>query len=428
MNPNIFLFAIAFLGLAICAPAFIYAPLPWALLCLACAAGIGAMAFFMARRIRQAARQAQMSGAQLSSVLKDLPAGVIAYDGNFNVLAFNTAAQEIFGVTEAEVRERPLDASLASNPRLRTLIQVVFSTLAPVVIKRSDPGSYPQIADISFEDPQLELRVITDRLMGPDGSYVGFMKLVTDQTREISLLKAKTEFITVAAHQLRTPLTAINWALEALRGETLGDSAKELVSTAFAAVKNALNTVNNLLDASKIEEGKFGYEFQDMDLLAFMDQILSNVNDLAKQYGIKLFYDRPKGGPMQVRIDAQKMSMVLYNLLDNALKYNTEHGQVIVRIAPLQGKPYVAVSIEDTGIGIAPDQLQKLFSKFFRAENAVRTVSDGTGLGLYIARNIVRRHGGEIRVESELNRGTTFHVELPLDPRLVPQSDMSPVA
>lgn len=353
---------------------------------------------------------------QIETIIRDIPTAIIAYDSTFQVLIYNPAAQQIFGASEQAVVGRILDASQASDASLRMLIQVVFSSLAPVVVKLSDPGAFPQVVDIAFHDSMVSLHVVTDRILDERGGVVGFIKFVTDLTREKELLKSKTEFIAVAAHQLRTPLTAVNWALEALEGSTLTEDQKQFVDTAYAAVKNSLNTVNSLLDVSKIEEGKFGYEYQTVPLLTFLDDIIKQAYDLGKQYEIAVFFDRPQED-CRVRIDAQKLSMVFYNLLDNAIKYNVEHGQVTVSVVIHKDDNKVLVQIVDTGIGIPPEQLDKLFSKFFRADNAVKTVADGNGLGLYIARNIVRNHGGDITVTSELNRGTTFIVSLPLAPR-----------
>ncbi|MFA7201773.1 MAG: ATP-binding protein [Candidatus Paceibacterota bacterium] len=353
---------------------------------------------------------------QIETIIRDIPTAIIAYDSTFQVLIYNPAAQQIFGASEQAVVGRILDASQASDASLRMLIQVVFSSLAPVVVKLSDPGAFPQVVDIAFHDSMVSLHVVTDRILDERGGVVGFIKFVTDLTREKELLKSKTEFIAVAAHQLRTPLTAVNWALEALEGSTLTEDQKQFVDTAYAAVKNSLNTVNSLLDVSKIEEGKFGYEYQTVPLLTFLDDIIKQAYDLGKQYEIAVFFDRPQED-CRVRIDAQKLSMVFYNLLDNAIKYNVEHGQVTVSVVIHKDDNKVLVQIVDTGIGIPPEQLDKLFSKFFRADNAVKTVADGNGLGLYIARNIVRNHGGDITVTSELNRGTTFTVSLPLAPR-----------
>ena len=123
-------------------------------------------------------------------------------------------------------------------------------------------------------------------------------------------------------------------------------------------------------------------------------------------------------------LDPQKLGVAISNLIDNAVKYNVQNGEVIIGIERLKDKPYVQISVKDTGLGISPEAMSNLFTKFFRAENAVKSVPDGIGLGLYIAKNIIQRHGGEIRAESQVNRGTTFYFTLPTDPKLVPAKEI----
>ncbi|KKS82766.1 MAG: two-component sensor histidine kinase, two-component system, OmpR family, sensor histidine kinase VicK [Candidatus Wolfebacteria bacterium GW2011_GWC1_43_10] len=361
---------------------------------------------------------------QMDSIISHLPSGVLAYDNDFNVLIFNPAAQEIFGLSQSEIFARKLSAEMASDPKFKLLAQVIFPSLAPTVVKRSEPGTYPQIVDISFSDPSLDLRVVTDRVADETGKITGFVKLITNRTREMELLKSKTEFITVAAHQLRTPLTAINWSFESLESANLPPQQKELVDTGFMAAKKMLKTVNDLLDVSKIEEGKFGYQFEEVNLVSYLEEILAQSNDFAKQLGIKLYFQRPANSNLMVFMDKQKVSMVLSNLLDNAIKYNVENGEVTVSVEEEKDEPFIRVSVKDTGIGIPADQIDKLFTKFFRAENVARYSPDGTGMGLYIARNVVVRHGGRIWAESELNRGTTFYFTLPTKQEVIPKREM----
>jgi two-component system sensor histidine kinase VicK len=122
-------------------------------------------------------------------------------------------------------------------------------------------------------------------------------------------------------------------------------------------------------------------------------------------------------------IDPKRLSLAVTNLLENAIRYNVENGEVTVKADKMQDKPYVVVSVKDTGIGIPPEAVANLFKKFFRAENAVKTQTEGSGLGLYIAKGIIAAHGGQIWAESELNRGTTISFALPTDPNLVPKTE-----
>ncbi|MBI4159954.1 HAMP domain-containing histidine kinase [Candidatus Wolfebacteria bacterium] len=361
---------------------------------------------------------------ELHSIVHNLDDGVIAYDSDFTIRIVNRAAEKIFTVTRDALAGRRLAPEMTKDSRLILLIQVMFPSLAPVVIRQSATGVYPQITDFSFTSPRLlELRVITDRIIDPRANLLGFVKIVRDRTRETELLKAKTEFISIAAHQLRTPLTAINWSVEGLRGEPLDPKQKELVETAYGASVKLLKTVNDLLDISKIEEGQFGYAFEPVPTVAFLEGVIGEAQEVARQLGVALYLVKPSGSVPSVLMDAAKMKMAFMNLLDNAIRYNVKDGSVTVGIREVPGRPYIEVTVKDTGIGIPADEMGKLFTKFFRAGNAISTSPDGTGLGLYIVKNIVKRHGGDITVLSDLNRGTTIILTLPTDPALVPQQE-----
>jgi len=279
--------------------------------------------------------------------------------------------------------------------------------------------------DISFLEPNLELSVSTDKIFDKSGELIGFIKIIKNRTREVELLRSKSEFITVAAHQLRTPLTAVHWIFETFnKSDSIKGPDKELVSNGLTASVKLLKIVNDLLDVSKIEAGKFGYNFTQIDMGMFMDDLLENANILAKKFSVMLYFDRPKA-PVIIHGDPQKLGIAFSNLIDNAIKYNVENGQVIVKIEPYPNKPYIQISIKDTGIGITKEGLDKLFTKFFRGENVVKEQTEGSGLGLYITKNIILRHGGDISADSALGRGTTFYVVLPTDPALIPPKEIS---
>jgi len=120
-------------------------------------------------------------------------------------------------------------------------------------------------------------------------------------------------------------------------------------------------------------------------------------------------------------MDPFRIKLVLEILIENAIKYNVQNGEVRIKIDFLKDQPFVSVSVEDTGIGMTEEDLKKLFQKFFRASSAMKVETSGLGLGLYLAKNIVEKHGGKIWAKSVLNRGSTFTFTLPLDPSLIPK-------
>ncbi|MEK7089336.1 MAG: PAS domain S-box protein, partial [Patescibacteria group bacterium] len=149
-------------------------------------------------------------------IIAFLEDGVIMYDLNFRVLTFNAAAETIFGLSSAEVLEKQFDPGIAKTPHYRVFVQTLFPSLAPSMIQVSETDRWPQVVELSFENPRLELLITLHQIKDEAGRLTGFIKLVHDMTREKGLLQSKTDFISVAAHQLRTPLTALHWAIESI--------------------------------------------------------------------------------------------------------------------------------------------------------------------------------------------------------------------
>ena len=368
---------------------------------------------------------AELSEPELESILNNFGDAIVIYDDNFRVLFFNNAGEKLFMINAGEIVGVTIRPEAVNDQRLRLMGQIVFPTLAPVMIPRSQAGSWPQIVDLSFSEPQLELRVSTSQLSQIPGKPARFLKVIQNRTHEVALLKTKSDFVAVASHQLKTPLTYINWGLEAFSGDkTLSDSNKEIVSGVLKASKLLSEIVENLLDIARIEEGRFGYKFEQTDISEFLGQILELAAPEATRAGVRLYFEKPANQLPKVFIDPQRLSLAVSNLLDNGIRYNVKNGDVIVGATQVEGKPFVEISVKDTGIGIPPEEIKKLFVKFFRADNAIKSQTEGTGLGLYISKNIIEAHGGEIRVESELNRGSTFYFTLPTDQSLVPQREM----
>ncbi len=362
------------------------------------------------------------SAAWLRPIISDLTDAVVAYDEDFKILILNKDAEQLFGVGASEVVGRVVSLETGRETKLKFLVQVMFPSLAPSVVSRSEEDVFPQVADLNFDD--VNLRVTTNRIVDATGRVQGFVKIIRNRTREVQVLKSKGEFLTVAAHQLRTPLTAINWAFGGLKKDAaIGPESRELIDTGSLASEKLLKIVDDLLNAAQLEEGKFSYQFQEADLGVFLDKLVYESGPVAKEYDVSVFLEKPEQ-PVAVTFDEQKLGIAISNLVDNAIKYNVSKGTVTVALRPITSQPYVEVSVKDTGVGVPPDAIQKLFTKFFRAENVMQFETEGSGLGLFVVKNIIERHGGKIWVESELNRGTTFHFTLPTDARLIPQKEL----
>lgn len=223
---------------------------------------------------------------------------------------------------------------------------------------------------------------------------------------------AKSEFISIAAHQLRTPLSAIKWILHMLVHNEFKNEGEALEFTQKAAqsTNRMIELVNDLLEVDHIQSGKDQFVFKMMDVKNLIESILLELQTIATKRNINLSADL--GGSVEISGDAMKLRELFQNLIENALKYSQENGNVKVSATVSDG--FLKVSVKDSGIGIPEDQKFHIFSKFFRAANAMKVETVGSGLGLFIAKEVTERHGGKIWFESKVGEGTTFFVELPL--------------
>lgn len=244
-----------------------------------------------------------------------------------------------------------------------------------------------------------------------------FRKLVGIAERERALSIAKTEYISLLAHQLRTPLAGTKWNLRTLiDGDwgALNAKQKRFMERSYETNEQMIVLVRDLLDVTRIEEGRFGFAFKKGDMGAFLVRVVGDFRDQAKRSGITLTLKKPrvKARMPMVPMDEEKLAMAVGNLIDNAIRYNKPSGSVEVSFAR-EGSGAV-IRITDTGVGIPKGQERNLFSKFFRGENVVKMQVQGFGLGLYIVKNIVEGHGGKIAVASKEGEGTTFTITLPV--------------
>lgn len=248
-----------------------------------------------------------------------------------------------------------------------------------------------------------------------DSKIVGAVEVFRDITKEKEVDKAKTEFVSLASHQLRTPLSTVSWYSEMLLAGDVGEvtpEQKKYLEEIYHGNQRMVDLVNTLLDVSRIELGTFIVESKPTNIVRLAQEVIEEHKLQIRAKRIRFSFSSGKSIPF-IQADPKILRMVVQNLLSNAIKYTPEGGKVDISIAH-KDEDMVLFKIVDTGYGIPKDQQDKIFTKLFRADNVIGKDTEGTGLGLYIAKSIVEQSGGEIRFESSENKGTTFFVKLPL--------------
>lgn len=231
---------------------------------------------------------------------------------------------------------------------------------------------------------------------------------------------AKSEFVSIASHQLRTPLTVIRGYISMALDGTLGSirtPLKDALEKAAFSTNQLTKLVSDLLDLSRIESGKIQYVFAPADFTSLVSKTIEEMRPAAEKKKVAIALEKGSGEKIQFDFDADKMREVVFNTIDNAIKYSPDGGLITVSVEPFERtqKQWVRFSVKDAGIGIKKEDLQKLFIKFSRTEEAHRVDPDGMGIGLYFVKHIIDDHQGTVRVESEgLGKGSTCIVELPL--------------
>lgn len=276
-----------------------------------------------------------------------------------------------------------------------------------------------------------QTRPVAQRNVAPMVQGTDLREQVEAATKELRLANAKLkkldltkdEFVSMASHQLRTPLTSIKGYLSMVLEGDAGKISKDqrmLLEQAFTSSERMVTLIGDFLNVSRLQNGKFMIDRAETDLSQIVSGEVHMIQEVAKARDIGIAYHMPSHFP-RLYLDVDKMRQVVMNFLDNAVHYSPEHTTISVRLYTSDG--FVMCEILDHGIGVPVDAQPKLFSKFFRAENARRQRPDGTGIGLYLAKKVIDGHGGRIIFRTSESEGSTFGFQLPIKKLSTPPSD-----
>lgn len=342
---------------------------------------------------------------KLQAIVFNFSDGLLFFDNEKKIRIFNPQTEKFFEAKAKEVIGKELSFLLEFS---KAKILLDFLKNNPEKIFRKE---------LKIEN-SLILEITSSPIFTKEGKEVGGLIVLHDVTREKQIERAKSEFVSIAAHQLRTPLSGIKWTLQMLASNDLGELTSEqrnFTEKAYKANERVIGVINDLLNVARIEEGKHIYELTLTDMEFLVKEAVISHKELAEKKKVKLEYQEPKERLPKIEIDVEKIDIAIQNLIENAIYYTLEKGVVTIFLEYVKKEiEEIKLKVVDTGIGISKDQQQRLFTKFFRAPKAIAMETDGSGLGLFITKNIIEAHGGKIGFESEEGKGSTFWFTLPI--------------
>lgn len=355
----------------------------------------------MLEDIEEARRTIEEEKNKTLAIINNFADGVLVFDSGNKLFLANLRIENFFDIKEKNIIGKTIQ-ELRTFPTIEPLADLFIKETERVFRK-----------EVQLKE-NLVLEVSTVPIMR-EKKNLGTLMILHDITREKFIERMKTEFVSIAAHQLRTPLSAIKWTLRMILDGDLGDITKEqreFIEKTYKSNERMINLINDLLDVTRIEEGKYLYKPTLTDLETLVQSVVDFYKEGAEGKNIKLEFKKPEKKLPQLMMDVEKIRLAIENLLGNAISYNKPGGEVNILLK--RGTNDLQLSIKDTGAGIPKDQQGRVFTKFFRAANVMRMETEGSGLGLFIAKNIIEAHGGKIWFESEEGKGTTFYLTLPV--------------
>ncbi len=400
--------------------------------------------------------QIKQDNVNLQVIFDSVQVGLLLLDNQANIVKINeTAAKNMIGLPEDIICHQPGDAlgcmhaitaaggcgtsQFCPQCPFRSLIVNTLQNGKPVngveipfsierdgmikhlwlstsvgrVIINNSPHVLMSLVDIT-ERRQMEeeLRIINGRLKKA-------IEKANDMARQAAAANtAKSEFLANMSHEIRTPMNAIIGFSDILSDEPLNQDQYEYVKTIRDASSSLLAIINDILDFSKIESNKLNIELIDCDLRELLGAIDSMLRQSAKQKNLEFAVIGSDQLPAKIKTDPTRLRQCLVNLVNNAIKF-TKTGHVYIRVSAHSenARPFVRFDVEDTGIGIPPDKLNVIFEPYRQADGSTTRQYGGTGLGLTITKKLATHLGGSISVSSEINKGSVFSLQIPMEPQ-----------
>lgn len=353
----------------------------------------------MSYRLRETIEELYDRNAKLEAVLKSIVNGVIAFDTNEKILLINDSAMKILNIEKNNIIGKHI-LDVVRNSKLHDVFESLINT-----------------KDYSAKNLELNilnkyLKIYTSPIIHPiSQENLGFVVIINDITEIRKLERMRSEFVANVSHELRTPLTSIRGFVETLR-EGAVDNPKardKFLEIIDFESERLTRLINDILTLSEIENLKEGLPLENVALDNEINDILYIMEKAANDKNITLIKDLNCSG-LAIKANKDRLRQMIINLVDNGIKYTPEGGYVKVSTIELYNE--IIINVEDSGIGIAKENIPRLFERFYRVDKSRSRKLGGTGLGLAIVKHIVESMKGDISVESEIGKGTKFTIKL----------------
>jgi len=348
--------------------------------------------------VQEAQKTAEEERNKTLAVINNFADGLLVFDEEDKLSLINSQAEIFLEIEAKEVINKSF-LELSNFPRIQPLAKLLMKKNKEIFRKEL----------ILKKDLILEVSTVSiERL--------GILVILHDVTREKNIERMKSDFVSLSAHQLRTPLSGIKWSLNMILKGDFGKITKEqkdILEKAYFTNERMVALIGGLLDVTKIEEGRFLYKLTKENIVKIIERVIDFLERIVQKQKIKIEFSTEEDIP-KVKIDKEKISFCIQNLIENAITYSNLQEKVTILLKYDKTKNQIFFSVKDTGIGIPEEEQKKIFTKFFRGTLAIKKEPMGSGLGLFVTKNIIEAHQGKIWFESEEGKGSTFYFTLPI--------------
>ena len=351
----------------------------------------------------------QLEQAKTTAIINAIPNGLLASSRDGNIFLVNEETEKLLGLNSDRLLGRFINQVLPLSENNTTNSDSNIS-LSKVI----QGGRITRV--FTYESPIDNQKITIENTTNPikvDNDIVGIVDIIRDKTQEQETERAQKEFVAIASHQFRTPITSIKWNAELLlSAENLDKDLKDAADDIYKENNRMEKLVNALLNLSRIDLGAIKFVTKEINIIEYIDTLLKTLNSEIIKKNLTIQKEISINTP--IINDPIYIDIIIGNIVSNAVKYTPSNGNISIKAYVITQNNIIHIEISDNGLGIPTSQQSQIFGRLFRADNAKNSQPDGNGLGLYVVKKMVEAMSGNVWFQSEENKGTTFFIDLPL--------------